>query len=85
VKQTVKLATVVVEFLERPGLAFSTKETYFLTLGLLLQEYESWPIEIISRQTLVEYLNTLTHLKYTTHNKHQAILQSLFNFAVEQE
>lgn len=83
-KQTVTLATVVVEFLERPGLALSTKETYSLTLGLLLQEYGSWPIEIISRQTLVEYLNTLTHLKYTTHNKHQAILQSLFNFAVEQ-
>jgi integrase/recombinase XerD len=84
VKQTVTLATVVVEFLERPGLALSTKETYSLTLGLLLQEYGSWAIEIISRQTLVEYLNTLTHLKYTTHNKHQAILQSLFNFAVEQ-
>lgn len=83
-KQTVTLATVVVEFLERPGLAFSTKETYSLTLGLLLTEYGSWPIEIISRQTLVEYLNTLTHLKYTTHNKHQAILQSLFNFAVQQ-
>lgn len=83
-KQAVTLATVVVEFLERPGLALSTKETYSLTLGLLLQEYGSWPIEILSRQTLVEYLNTLTHLKYTTHNKHQAILQSLFNFAVEQ-
>jgi integrase/recombinase XerD len=84
VKQTVTLATVVVEFLERPGLALSTKETYSLTLGLLLQEYGSWSIEILSRQTLVEYLNTLSHLKYTTHNKHQAILQSLFNFAVEQ-
>lgn len=83
-KQTVTLATVVVEFLERPGLASSTKETYFLTLGLLTSEYGSCPIEIISRQTLVEYLNSRTDLKYTTHNKHQAILQSLFNFAVEQ-
>jgi len=26
----------------------------------------------------------LTHLSYTTHNRHQAILQSLFNFAFEQ-
>jgi integrase/recombinase XerD len=57
VKQTVTLATVVVEFLERPGLALSTKETYSLTLGLLLQEYGSWSIEILSRQTLVEYLS----------------------------
>ena len=40
-------------------------------------------IEIISKQTLVEYLNSLSHLKYTTHHKHQAILQSLLNFAVE--
>ncbi|WP_338010323.1 tyrosine-type recombinase/integrase [Fortiea contorta] len=50
----------------------------------LLAEYGSWSIEIISKQTLVEYLDTLSHLKYTTHHKHQAILQSLFNFAVEQ-
>jgi integrase/recombinase XerD len=32
----------------------------------------------------VSYLNGLDHLAYTTHNRHQAILQSLFNFAIEQ-
>ncbi|GAC1490151.1 MAG: hypothetical protein NVS2B14_02050 [Chamaesiphon sp.] len=85
VKQAVTLATVTVKFLSRPGLAPSTRETYELTLGSLLQEYGSWPIEIISRQTLVEYLNNLRYLKYTTHHKYQAILQSLLNFAVEQE
>jgi integrase/recombinase XerD len=84
VKSAVTLATVTTEFLERPGLAPSTRETYELTLGLLLQKYGSWSIEIISKQTLVEYLNNLSHLKYTTHHKHQAILQSLLNFAVEQ-
>lgn len=83
-KSAVTLATVTTEFLERPGLAPSTRETYELTLGLLLQKYGSWSLEIISKQTLVEYLNNLSHLKYTTHHKHQAILQSLLNFAVEQ-
>lgn len=84
-KQAVTLASVATKFLERPGLAPSTRKTYELTLGSLLQEYGSWSIEIISRQTLLEYLNSLSHLKYTTHRKHQAILQSLFNFAVEQQ
>jgi len=84
VKQDITLAAVIVKFLSRPGLAPSTVETYEVTLGSLLAEYGSWSIEIISKQTLVEYLNTLSHLKYTTHHKHQAILQSLFNFAVEQ-
>lgn len=50
----------------------------------LLAEYGSYPIEILSRQTLVEYLDGLSHLAYTTHHRHQATLQALFNFAVEQ-
>ncbi len=80
----VTLATVATKFLERPGLAPSTRETYEITLVNLLSEYGSWSIEIISRQTLIEYLSSLGHLKYTTHQKHQAILQSLLNFAVEE-
>ncbi|MEI2580377.1 tyrosine-type recombinase/integrase [Scytonema sp. PRP1] len=83
-RKAVTLATVATEFLERPGLAPTTRETYSLTLAPLLCEYGSWSIEIISKQTLVEYLNTLSHLKYTSHHKHQAILQSLLNFAMEQ-
>ena len=51
----------------------------------LLQEYGSYPIEILSRATLTKYLEGLTHLAYTTHHRHQAILQALFNFAVEQD
>ncbi len=84
VKKAVTLATVVTEFLERPGLAPTTRKTYSVTLAPMLSEYGSWAIEIISKQTIVEYLNSLSHLKYTTHHKHQAILQSLLNFAVEQ-
>lgn len=84
VLSAVTLATVATKFLERPGLAPTTRETYSLTIAPLLLEYGSWSIEILSKQTLVEYLNSLSHLKYTTHHKHQAILQSLLNFAVEQ-
>jgi integrase/recombinase XerD len=50
----------------------------------LLQEHGQMPIEIMTRQTLQDYLNELTNLAYTTHQRHQTIIQALFNFAVEQ-
>jgi integrase/recombinase XerD len=50
----------------------------------LLGEYGSYPIEILSRRALASYLDSLSHLAYTTHQRHQAIIQALFNFAVEQ-
>lgn len=81
---TVPLATLATQFLERPGLAASTRKSYELALVPLLQEYGRWSIEILPRQVFIDYLNSLTHLKYTTHQRHQAILQSLLNFAVEQ-
>lgn len=81
---SVSLATVATQFLERPGLAQSTQRSYEETLMPLLKEYGRWSIEIVDRKILSEYLNGLTHLSYTTHHRHQAILQALFNFAVEQ-
>lgn len=80
---SIPLATVATQFLERSGIAKSTLRSYELTLMPLLQEYGRCPIEILGRQTLEEYLNGLTHLSYTTHHRHQAIVQALFNFAVE--
>ena len=80
---TVTLATVATEFLERAGLAKSTLQSYELSLMPLLKECGSYPIEILSRETLTQYLEGLTDLAYTTHHRHQAILQALFNFAVE--
>lgn len=82
---TVTLATVVTEFLSRPDLAKSTRRTYELALKSILKEYGSWAIEIISKQTLIEYLKSLDDCSYTTHRKYQAILQSLLNFAVDQD
>lgn len=81
---SVSLATVATQFLERKGLAQSTIRSYEKTLLSLLQEYGRFPIEILDRQLLCQYLNSLENLSYTTHHKHQAIIQALFNFALEQ-
>jgi integrase/recombinase XerD len=81
---TTSLATVTTAFLQRPGLARTTLRSYESTLMPLLQEYGRLPIEILTRQALQDYLNNLTEISYTTHHRHQAIIQALFNFAVEQ-
>lgn len=81
---SISLATVATKFLDRPGLAKSTQQSYELTLMPLLQEYGRYPIEIVSRILLEEYLNGLTYLAYTTHHRHQAVIQALLKFAVEQ-
>ena len=76
---------VATQFLDRPGLAQKTVKSYEHTLMPLLSEYGSWPIEICDRQILTDYLDSLSHLAYTTHHRHQAIIQTLFNYAVEQQ
>lgn len=81
---TTTLATVATQFLDRPGLAQKTVNSYESALLPLLSQYGRWPIEIVDREMLEDYLNGLSHLAYTTHQRHQSILQSLFNFAVEQ-
>lgn len=78
------LANVATQFLDRPDLAKSTLRSYESALVPLLEEYGYVPIEILTRQALQEYLNGLTDLAYTTHHRHQAIIQALFNFAVEE-
>lgn len=79
----ITLAALATKFLERPGLAKSTLRSYESTIIPLLKEYGRWSIEIIDRQILVEYLNHLTDVSYTTHHRHQAIITALFNFAVD--
>lgn len=78
------LATVTTQFLDRPGLAPATVKSYELALMPLLKDYGRWPMELLDRPLLEEYLNGLHHLAYTTHHRHQAILQALFNFATQQ-
>lgn len=80
------LANLATDFLERAGLSKSTIRSYESTLLPLLQQYERSPVDPLTRQQLEEYLNFLKHLSYTTHNRHQTIIvQSLFNFAIEQD
>lgn len=81
----ISLATVATQFLERPGLSQSTIRSYESTLLPLLQQYGRLPISSLNRHQLEQYLNSLTHLSYTTHNRHSSIVQSLLNFAVEQD
>ena len=82
---SIPLAMVATQFLDRPGLAKKTVKSYEHTLMPLLKEYGSWPIEICDRQILTDYLDSLSHLAYTTHHRHQATIQALFNYAVEQQ
>ncbi|PSB46887.1 recombinase XerC [Cyanosarcina cf. burmensis CCALA 770] len=77
------LAALATQFLERPGLAKSTLRSYESTMIPLLKQYGRWSIEIIDRRVLVEYLNHLTDISYTTHHRHQAVITALFNFAVD--
>lgn len=77
------LATVATEFIDRPGLSEATIRSYEFTLMPLLQQYGQWPTELIDREVLETHLNSLTGLRYSTHHRHQAILQALMNFAVE--
>ncbi len=78
------LAALATAFLEHPGLSKSTVRSYESTLIPLLQHYGRSPIDRLTRQQLAEYLNSLKHLSGNTHNRHQTIIQGLFNFAVEQ-
>lgn len=79
----VTLATVATEFLDCPSYAAKTRYSYEMTLLPLLKQYGKTPIELLTRPTLEDYLNHLNYLAYTTHRRHQAIVQSLLNFAVE--
>jgi integrase/recombinase XerD len=81
---TTTLAQVATAFLSRQGLATSTLKSYELTLLSLLKVHGSLPVQLVNRQLIKDYLESLNELRYTTHNRHQAIISALFNFAVEE-
>lgn len=80
---TTTLAQVATAFLKRSGLATTTLKSYEQTLLPLLKQHGGLSIELVDRKLLVSYLESLDYLKYTTHNRHQAIISALFNFAVD--
>ena len=54
------LATVAAQFLQRPGLAKGTLKAYESTLMPFLAAYGSWPVDLLERHDVVEYLQGLT-------------------------
>jgi integrase/recombinase XerD len=82
---TPTLVSLATAFLNRSKLSASTIYSYESTLLPLLQQYGRSPVDTLTRQQIEGYLNSLQHLSCNTHNRHQTIIQSLFNFAVEQE
>ncbi|BBD63872.1 site-specific recombinase XerD-like protein [Nostoc commune NIES-4072] len=70
-KSAVTLATVTTEFLERPGLAPSTRETYELTLGLLRIE------ELCSLMGHESIQTTLRYAKVTSQKSESAARHAL--------
>jgi len=81
---TINLASLATQFLQRQGLSQNTINSYESTLMPLLKLYGRWSVDIIDRDILVEYLNNLSDIKFTTHRRHQSVITALFNFAVEQ-
>lgn len=77
------LAAVTTEFLSRKGLSHSTVRSYESTLAELLTRLGGLPVVMLDRDGLEEYLGGLERLRFTTHRRHQAVIQSLMNFAVE--
>lgn len=81
---SITLAKLTIEFLGRSGLSLRTQESYEFTLLPFLAQYGRFPIDTITRQEVLAYLESLVHLSYTTHHRHQAIITALFNFAISQ-
>ena len=77
------LAKVSLEFMERNSLAETTKRSYEITLTPFVAEIGYFSIEIITQETIYNYLLTLEHLAYTTQQRHFTIIQALFNFALQ--
>jgi len=80
---TITLAALATQFLDRSELTKSTIRSYESVLIPLLETYGHWSVEIVDRDILVEYLNALQQIKFTTHHKHQAVITAMLNFAVE--
>lgn len=77
------LAQIAHLFIQRNYLSHHTKRSYEITLTPFLAQIGYLSIEIISPETISNYLLTLNHLAYTTQQRHFTIIQALFNFALE--
>ncbi|MGK7912268.1 MAG: tyrosine-type recombinase/integrase [Synechococcus sp.] len=81
---TLPLATVATQFLDRPNLAKATAISYEIALLPFLEKYGRIHINLLDSKLVYSYLKRQSHLSSNTLNRHKVILQSLFNYAIEQ-
>lgn len=82
---TKTLASLAYKFLQDPTLSPKTKKSYESTLLPFLNSTGGKFVKNFKRSDIQDYLNSLNHLSFRTHNRHQAIIHRLFNFAIEEE
>jgi integrase/recombinase XerD len=81
---SITLARLATIFLDAKNINKATYNSYVSTLMPLLQQYGKHPIEIINRNIIIQYLENLQNISDSTRNRHQAVIQAVFNFGVEQ-
>jgi integrase/recombinase XerD len=77
------LAKVATELLEDPALSLKTRKSYEGVLLPLVKKYGQTYINQVQRSQIEEHLLSLTHISFSTYNKHQTIITRLLNFAIE--
>ena len=82
---TTTTASIINHFLNRSDILNSTKKCYLSSLKRFAKAYGSTSINQITSDNIKDYLTGLSQqINYTTHNRHQATLSSLFSYAMEQ-
>ncbi|WP_339374004.1 tyrosine-type recombinase/integrase [Calothrix sp. PCC 6303] len=71
-------------FLDKRELNKTTYNSYISTLMPLLQQYGKHSPQSINRDTIIKYLQNIPNISNSTRNRHQAVIQAVFNFGVEQ-
>ena len=77
------LARVATELLSDSNLSSLTKKSYQGVLMPLVAQHGRSFIEKVQRSQIEEYLQSLTHINFRTHNRHHTIIKRLFTFAAE--
>jgi integrase/recombinase XerD len=81
---SITLARLSTLFLDTRRMNKTTYNSYISTLIPLLQQYGKHSVESIKRDTIIQYLQNIQNISDSTRNRHQAVIQAVFNFGVEQ-
>lgn len=77
------VARIATELLDNPALSALTRKSYHSALLPFLKQYGRFFVDKVERKDIEVYLCSLTEISPRTHNRHQAIIQRLFSYAVE--